>query len=106
MLALLTLAPTIAADQLVPLASPWTAAFGLSVWQIGIFVITALLTIMIVQSLTAMMRDWLKRLPEDHRHTPTVNSYSEPTHVTARRRKQFWGLAAAATVMAFALLPS
>ena len=102
LLALVTLAPTIAADQVRPAASPLLAAFGLSVWQISIFVITALLTIMIVQSLTAMMRDWLKRLPEDHRHTPTVNSYSEPTHVTARRRKQLWGLAAAATVMAFA----
>jgi glycerophosphoryl diester phosphodiesterase len=102
LLALVTLAPTIAADRVRPAASPLLAAFGLSVWQISIFVITALLTIMIVQSLTAMMRDWLKRLPEDHRHTPTVNSYSEPTHVTARRRKQLWGLAAAATVMAFA----
>jgi hypothetical protein len=40
-------------------SGPWTAAFGLSFWQIGIFVITALLTIMFVQSLTAMMRDWL-----------------------------------------------
>jgi glycerophosphoryl diester phosphodiesterase len=102
LLALVTLAPTIAADRVRPAASPLLAAFGLSVWQITIFVITALLTIMIVQSLTAMMRDWLKRLPEDHRHTPAVNSYSEPTHVTARRRKQLWGLAAAVTVMAFA----
>ena len=101
LLALLTLAPTIAADLLRPLAAPWTAAFGLSVWQIGIFVITALLTIMVVQSLTAIMRDWLKRLPEDHWHTPTVNSYSEPTHVTTRRRKQLWGLAAGVTAIAF-----
>jgi len=101
LLALLTLAPTIAADKLRPAAAPWTAAFGLTVWQIGIFVITALLTIMVVQSLTAMMRDWLKRLPEDHWHTPTVNSYSEPTHITARRRKQLWGLATGVTVLAF-----
>ena len=101
LLALVTLAPTIAADQVRPAASPFLAAFGLSVWQISIFVITALLTIMIVQSLTAMMRDWLKRLPEDHRHTPTVNSYSEPTHFTARRRKQLWGVAAAATGAGF-----
>jgi glycerophosphoryl diester phosphodiesterase len=102
LLALLTLAPTIAADLIRPAAAPWTAAFGLSIWQIGIFVITALLTIMIVQSQTAIMRDWLQRLPEDHWHTPTVNTYSEPTHVTARRRKQLWGLAAGITVLAFA----
>jgi glycerophosphoryl diester phosphodiesterase len=70
-LALVTLAPTIAADYFRPPVAPWTAAFGLSFWQIGIFVITALLTIMFVQSLTAMMRDWLVRLPEDHRHTPS-----------------------------------
>jgi glycerophosphoryl diester phosphodiesterase len=102
LLALLTLAPTIAADLIRPAAAPWTAAFGLSIWQIGIFVITALLTIMIVQSQTVIMRDWLQRLPEDHWHTPTVNTYSEPTHVTARRRKQLWGLAAGITVLAFA----
>ena len=102
LLALLTLAPTIAADLIRPAAARWTAASGLSIWQIGIFVITALLTIMIVQSQTAIMRDWLQRLPEDHWHTPTVNTYSEPTHVTARRRKQLWGLAAGITVLAFA----
>ena len=102
-LALVTLAPTIAADYFRPPAAPWTAAFGLSFWQIGIFVITALLTIMFVQSLTAMMRDWLVRLPEDHRHTPAVITYSVPTHVTARRRKQLWGLAAGVTVVAFAV---
>jgi glycerophosphoryl diester phosphodiesterase len=102
-LALVTLAPTIAADYFRPPAAPWTAAFGLSFWQIGIFVITALLTIMFVQSLTAMMRDWLVRLPEDHMHTPAVITYSVPTHVTARRRKQLWGLAAGVTVVAFAV---
>ena len=59
LLAALTITPTIATDLLQPAASAWMAAVGLSVWQIGIFVITALLTIMIVQSLTAMMRDWL-----------------------------------------------
>jgi glycerophosphoryl diester phosphodiesterase len=100
LLALLTLAPTIAADFLRPPWAPWTAAFGLSIWQIGIFVITALLTIMVVQSVTAMMRDWLKWLREDHRHAPAVNSYSVPTHVTARRRKQLWGVAAGVTVLA------
>jgi glycerophosphoryl diester phosphodiesterase len=103
LLGAVSLAPTIATDLLAPVASPWLAAVGLSVWQIGVFVITALLTIMIVQSLTAMMRDWLGRLPEDHRHTPTVISYSEPSHVTARRQKLLWGLAAGVIVMAFGI---
>jgi glycerophosphoryl diester phosphodiesterase len=101
LLALLTIAPTIATDQLQPGASPWTAAVGLSAWQIGTFVITALFTIMIVQSLTAMMRDWLSRLPEDHRRTPAVISHSEPSHLTAERRKLLWGLATAVIVVAF-----
>jgi glycerophosphoryl diester phosphodiesterase len=101
LLALLTIAPTIAADQLQPGASPWTAAVGLSAWQIGTFVITALFTIMIVQSLTAMMRDWLSRLSEDHRRTPAVISHSEPSHLTAERRKLLWGLASGVIVVAF-----
>jgi glycerophosphoryl diester phosphodiesterase len=103
LLAALTITPTIATDLLEPTASAWMAAVGLSVWQIGIFVITALLTIMIVQSLTAMMRDWLVRLPEDHRHTPVVISYSEPTHITVQRRNVLWGLSAAVIVVAFAI---
>jgi len=101
-LAAFTIAPTIATDLLQPVASPWTAAAGLSVWQIGVFVISALLTIMIVQSLTAMMRDWLVRLPEDHRHTPTVISWSEPSQITARRRRLLWGLTAGVIAVAFA----
>jgi glycerophosphoryl diester phosphodiesterase len=101
-LAAFTIAPTIATDLLEPVASPWTAAAGLSVWQIGVFVISALLTIMIVQSLTAMMRDWLVRLPEDHRHTPTVISWSEPSQITARRRRLLWGLTAGVIAVAFA----
>jgi glycerophosphoryl diester phosphodiesterase len=96
-----TLTPTIATDILAPAASPWLAAYGLSVWQIGIFVITALLTITIVQSLTAMMRDWLDRLHEDHRPALAVVSYSEPSHVTVRRQKLLWGLAAGLIVVAF-----
>jgi hypothetical protein len=71
-----TLLPTVATDLLAPARSPWLAAYGLSVWQIGMFVITALLTIMVVQSLTAMMRDWLIRLPEDHR--PSAISFVGP----------------------------
>ena len=87
----LTLAPTIATDILAPATSPWLAAFGLSVWQIGMFVITAF---------TAMMRDWLDRLPEDHGPASAVVSYSEPSHVTARRQKLLWGLAAGLMVVA------
>ena len=95
------MAPTIATDRLAPATSPWLAAAGLSVWQIGTFVIAALLTIMIVQSLTAMMRDWLRRLGEDHRRVPTVISYSESSQVTASRQKGLWGLAAGVLVLAF-----
>jgi glycerophosphoryl diester phosphodiesterase len=95
------LAPTIATDSLAPATSPWLAAAGLSVWQIGTFVIAALLTIMIVQSLTAMMRDWLRRLAADHPHGPTVISYSEPSHVTASRQGLLWGVAAGVILVAF-----
>jgi glycerophosphoryl diester phosphodiesterase len=41
LLAALTIAPTIATDLLKPAASPWMAAVGFTVWQIGMFVITA-----------------------------------------------------------------
>jgi glycerophosphoryl diester phosphodiesterase len=95
-----TLVPTIATDMLAPATSPWLAAFGLSVWQIGIFVITAMLTIMIVQSLTAMMRDWLDRLSEHQRPASATVSYSEPSDVRARRQKILWGLAAGLVVVA------
>jgi glycerophosphoryl diester phosphodiesterase len=97
------LVPTIATDILAPASSPWLAGVGLSVFQIGVFLITALLTIMIVQSLTAMIRDWLRRLHEDHQHAPTVISYSEPSHLTARRQKMLWGIAAGAIAVAFAV---
>ena len=96
-----TLVPTIATDMLAPATSPWLAAFGLSVWQIGIFVITAMLTIMIVQSLTAMMHDWLDRLSEHQRPASATVSYSEPSHVRARRQKILWGLAAGLVVVVF-----
>jgi glycerophosphoryl diester phosphodiesterase len=94
------MAPTIATDRLAPSTSPWLAAAGLSVWQIGTFVIAALLTIMIVQSLTAMMRDWLRRLGADHPRVPTVISYSEPSH-GASRQKLLWGVAAGIILVAF-----
>jgi glycerophosphoryl diester phosphodiesterase len=96
-----TLLPTVATDLLAPARSPWLAAYGLSVWQIGMFVITALLTIMVVQSLTAMMRDWLIRLPEDHR--PSAISFVGPSPLTARHQKLLLGLAASVMVIAFAV---
>ena len=96
-----TLAPTIVTDLVAPASSPWLAAVGLSVFQIGVFAITALLTIMIVQSLTAMMRDWLGRLSAEHRHVPTVVSYSEPSHVSGRGQRLLWGLAAGVILVAF-----
>ncbi|HEX3205940.1 MAG TPA: glycerophosphodiester phosphodiesterase, partial [Propionibacteriaceae bacterium] len=98
-----TLAPTIATDILAPASSPWLAAVGLSLFQIGVFVITALLTIMIVQSLTAMMRDWLGRLRVDHRQIPTIISYSEPSQVSPRRQKVLWGVAMSVIVVAFSV---
>jgi glycerophosphoryl diester phosphodiesterase len=94
------LAPTIATDLWAPASSPWLAAVGLSVFQIGTFVITALLTIMIVQSLIAMMRDWLGRLRAEHRHIPTVISYSEPSQVSGSRQRLLWGLATGVIVVA------
>lgn len=96
-----TLAPTIATDLLAPTTSPWLAAVGLSVWQIGIFILAALLTIMIVQSLTAMMRDWLDRLRKDHQPASAIVSHSEPAEVTARRQRVLWTLAAVVLVVAF-----
>ena len=98
-----TLAPTIATDILAPASSPLLAAVGLSVFQIGVFVIAALLTIMIVQSLTAMMRDWLGRLRAGTRHVPIVISYSEPSQVSGRRQRLLWGLAAGVIVVAFTI---
>ena len=98
-----TLIPTITTDILAPATSPWLAAFGLSVWQIGVFVLTALLTIMTVQSLTAMMRDWLDRLDEDHRAASAVASHSEPWQVTAGKQKVLWGVAAGVIVLALGI---
>jgi glycerophosphoryl diester phosphodiesterase len=69
----------------------------------GVFVIAALLTIMIVQSLTAMMRDWLERMRASRRDVPTVISYSEPSKVSPRRQGLLWGLAAGVIVVAFTI---
>ena len=98
-----TLAPTIATDILAPASSPLLAAVGLSVFQIGVFVIAALLTIMIVQSLTAMMRDWLGRLREDH-HMSQPSFRTQNRHTSPRRRqKLLWGLAAGVIVVVFTI---
>jgi glycerophosphoryl diester phosphodiesterase len=96
-----TLMPTIATDILAPTTSPWLAAFGLSVWQIGIFIITALLTIMIVQSLTAMMRDWLVRLREDYRPDSAIVSVPGAGPVTARQQTVLWGVTTGVLVIVF-----
>jgi glycerophosphoryl diester phosphodiesterase len=96
-----TLLPTIATDILAPATSPWLAAFGLSVWQIGIFVITALLTIMIVQSLTAMMRDWLARLDQDHRPAAAIVSVPGQVRLTTDHQKVLWGVTAGVLVIVF-----
>jgi glycerophosphoryl diester phosphodiesterase len=98
-----TLLPTLATDLLAPASSPWLAAFGLSVWQIGIFVITALLAILAVQALTAMMRDWLDRLPEFHRPVSAFAWYSEPSPAAAGRQRLLWGVAAGVMVLAFGI---
>jgi glycerophosphoryl diester phosphodiesterase len=97
-----TLLPTLATDLLAPASSPWLAAFGLSVWQIGIFVITALLAILAVQALTAMMRDWLDRLPEHHRPASAFVWYSDPPPAAGRQRL-LWGVAAGVMVLAFGI---
>jgi glycerophosphoryl diester phosphodiesterase len=102
-LGLAALAPTIATDILAPASSSWLAAVGLSVFQICVFVIAALLTIMIVQSLTAMMRDWLGRLGADHQRLPTLISYAEPSQVSPRRQKALWGLAMGVILLAFTI---
>ena len=96
-----TLLPTIATDILAPGTSPWLAAFGLSVWQIGIFIITALVTIMIVQSLTAMMRDWLVRLHEDHRPDSAIVSVPGTGPVMARHQTALWGVTTGVLVIVF-----
>lgn len=55
--------PTAVADELAPDRSLITAAVSLAVWQVALFVITALGTATLAQSLIALQRDGLPRLP-------------------------------------------
>lgn len=98
----LTLVPTLLTDRLSPGASAVTAAIGLSVWQIGVFLITAQRTIFIVQGLVALTRDWLPRLPERHQRGIHEITYSVPTSVTAARRRRLWYATAVAAAVALA----
>lgn len=98
-LALVTLAPTFATDAGAPAWSPLAAAAGLAVWQVGSFIITALLTVMTVQGLVALLRDWLPRLPP---HTWTDDGYGDvtPTSMSTRRRRWLWAVAAGVAIVA------
>ena len=58
-------------------------------------------TILIVQGLVAMMRDWLARLPEKHQNAVHEITYSADSTVTKSRRRKLWILAAAVMVLAF-----
>lgn len=55
--------PTIVADQLAPDRSLIIAAVSLAGWQVALFVITSLGTATLAQSLVAVQRDGLPRLP-------------------------------------------
>ena len=96
-----TLIPTVVTDLTRPDLSAASAAVGLAVWQIGVFLITAQRTILIVQGLVALMRDWLPRLPEKHRHEVHEITYSVDSTVTAARRRKLWLVTAAVAVLAF-----
>ncbi len=98
----LTLVPTLITDRLNPAASSVVAAIGLSIWQIGVFLITAQRTILVVQGLVALMRDWLPRLPEHQQQDIHEIDYSVPTSVTAARRRHIWYATAVATAIALA----
>jgi glycerophosphoryl diester phosphodiesterase len=97
----LAMVPTLITDQLRPDASTLAAAVGLTVWQIGVFLITAQRTILVMQGLVALMRDWLPRLPKDQQRDVHEITYSVPTSVTAARRRLIWQLTAVALVVAF-----
>ncbi len=98
---LLTIVPTVITDFNYPYWSPAAATLGLSLWQVGAFIIVALTTITIVQGLVAMMRDWLARLPEKHQNAVHEITYSADSTVTTSRRRKLWILAAAVMVLAF-----
>ncbi len=97
----LALIPTLITDRINPDASSVVAAIGLTIWQIGVFLVTAQRTILIMQGLVALLRDWLPRLPEHQQRDIHEITYSVPTSVTAARRRRIWQAAAVATVFAF-----
>ena len=90
LLFLVTLIPTVVTDLTRPDLSAASAAVGLAAWQIGVFLITAQRTILIMQGLVAMMHDWLTHLPEKHRHDVHEITYSVDSSVTAARRRKLW----------------
>jgi glycerophosphoryl diester phosphodiesterase len=63
LLAAVAAVPTLITDEVALDWSPLTAATGLAVWQIGLFVATSLVAVLVAQSLIALKRDWLPRLP-------------------------------------------
>ena len=94
--------PTVVSDFNSPGVSPLMATFGLSVWQIGGFVLAALLTIMLVQGLTAMKRDWLRRLPTDQQPRVVEIPAGADTTVTRSRKRKIWIATAVVAVLALA----
>ena len=97
----LTLLPTLIADRVSPGASSLVAAIGLTLWQIGAFLITAQRTILVMQGLVAVIRDWLPRLPESQQRDIHEVTYSIPSTVTAARPRVIWYAASVALVIAF-----
>ncbi|WP_152362814.1 glycerophosphoryl diester phosphodiesterase membrane domain-containing protein [Microlunatus speluncae] len=95
-LAGLVTVPTLITDEAAPDLSPIMAGTGLSVWQIGLFVVTSLVAVMVAQCLTALKRDWLPRLADRLR----PDDFEDGATGTPRRRRVLWGLAAAVTVIA------
>jgi glycerophosphoryl diester phosphodiesterase len=96
----LTLLPTVITDRTNPGWSAGVAAAGRGIWQFGVFLITAQRTILIVQGLVALLRNWLPRLQGKHQHDVHEITYSVPSTVTASRRRKLWIAAAAVTVLA------
>ena len=95
------MAPTVIADFNNPALAPIAATTGLSLWQIGGFVLAALLTITLVQGLTAMKRDWLRRLPERHQPAVLEIPSGADTTVTKSRKRTVWIVTAVVAVIAF-----
>ncbi|MFC7620948.1 glycerophosphoryl diester phosphodiesterase membrane domain-containing protein [Microlunatus sp. GCM10028923] len=67
---LLACLPTAVADEVAPDRSLIMAATGLAVWQVALFVITALATTTLAQSLIVLQRDGLPRLSGTARPDP------------------------------------